>query len=181
MKMNKRRTNNKQTWRVMAKANSTKIKKSSQHNVDCCVLIHFLRSRVLTLFVVLVVVRRPCCHVLVVVCCPSPLLLNIVLLLAQHSVLLLLQFLTIPFLPIPPLQFCFDGLSRKESLARSPSRGVSRGESLARSLLQEVSWEESLAGSVSCEESLPRSLLQGVFPGSLSRGVSCGVCLSQGV
>ena len=67
--------NNKQTWRVMATANSTKIKKSSKHNVDCCVLIHRPPSlfislvcqhlvcwpSLLALFVVLVVVRCPCC------------------------------------------------------------------------------------------------------------------------
>ncbi len=55
--MNEQWTKAKQTT-MMAKANSTKIKKSFQHNVDCCVLIHCPPSS----FVFLIVVCRPCCH-----------------------------------------------------------------------------------------------------------------------
>ena len=59
-----------------------------------------------------------------------------------------------------------QGVSCKESLARSLSQGVSCEESLARRLLQAVSCEDplmkSLSRGVSREESLARILLQRV-------------------
>ena len=57
--MNEKWMKAKQTT-MMAKANSTKIQKSFQHNVDCCVLIHRPPSMFVVLVVVLVVIHcRP--------------------------------------------------------------------------------------------------------------------------
>ena len=49
--MNERQTNDEQMWRVMVTANIINIKKSSQHNVDSCVLIHFPLSLFFILFI----------------------------------------------------------------------------------------------------------------------------------
>jgi hypothetical protein len=49
--MNERQINDEQMWRVMVTANSINIKKSSQHNVDSCVLIHFPPSLFFILFI----------------------------------------------------------------------------------------------------------------------------------
>jgi hypothetical protein len=70
--MNERQTNNEQMWRVMVTANSIKIKKSSQHNVDSCVLIHFPPSLFFILFIYccsfiicsFIIVHESCVHCL---------------------------------------------------------------------------------------------------------------------
>ena len=49
--MNERQTNDEQMWRVMVTAKSIKIKKSSQHNVDSCVLVHCPPSSFFILFI----------------------------------------------------------------------------------------------------------------------------------
>jgi len=49
--MNEGQINDEQMWRVMVTANSINIKKSSQHNVDSCVLIHFPPSLFFILFI----------------------------------------------------------------------------------------------------------------------------------
>ena len=49
--MNERQTNDEQMWRVITTANSIKIKKSSKHNVDSCVLIHCPLSSFFILFI----------------------------------------------------------------------------------------------------------------------------------
>ena len=94
-------TNKEQTWRVMVTANSTKINKSSKHNVDCCVLIHSPPSSFIGL------VRCPRCS-------PSSLLLSIVLLVVcPHSCFSSSTFDKggEPFIPTLCWLLCFSSLS----------------------------------------------------------------------